>query len=194
MQATQGLRTLYGEQGSWRSAHQASLVAHVLEGVRDVLAVLPTGVGKSLSFLIPAFVQEKVLIVVFPLVALKHDMERRLSNARAPYATWSRQLLPASAPTLVLTSIESAMTQQYCNFVRTLHAMGRLLCVVLDEAHLVFQDFRSSMHLASAIRPASVPMVALTGTMPPACVGHLETRLGAQFTILRGSTVRPELK
>ena len=51
---------------------QAEVVAAVLEG-EDVLAVMPTGAGKSLCYQLPAVVGQKLTVVVSPLIALMRD-------------------------------------------------------------------------------------------------------------------------
>jgi hypothetical protein len=131
-------------QGQWKCANQHSLVAHVLEGIRDVLAVLPTGAGKSMSFILPALVQTKVIIVIIPLVALKHDLARRLQAQHVSFCNWGPSLTPAGAPSVVLTSIESIDSLEYVTFVRSLQLHGRLQCIVVDEAHLFLGRFRYS--------------------------------------------------
>lgn len=128
--------------GKWRSPNQHSLVAHVLEGLRDVLAVLPTGVGKSLAFLIPAVVQGKTILVIVPLVALKHDLARRCRALNIGHCNWSPSLSVGGATSIVLVSIESVGSQEYARFARALHAADKLLCVVVDEAHLLFHTYR----------------------------------------------------
>ena len=48
---------------------QAEIVSAILEG-RDVLAVMPTGSGKSLCYQLPALVRDGLTVVVSPLIAL----------------------------------------------------------------------------------------------------------------------------
>ena len=56
---------------SFRS-HQASIIEALIEG-RDVLALMPTGGGKSLCYQIPSLVRSGTGIVVSPLIALMQD-------------------------------------------------------------------------------------------------------------------------
>src|ERR1700689_3318737 len=56
-------------------AGQESVVRDALAG-RDVLALMPTGGGKSLCFQLPAMLQPGVTLVVSPLIALMHDQVR----------------------------------------------------------------------------------------------------------------------
>ena len=127
---------------AWRSPLQHSLVAHVLEGLRDVLAILPTGVGKSLSFMIPALVQEKTIIVIVPLVALKMDLARRLQSNSIAFCSWSPRLTVAGCPKVVLVSMESITSEAYVTFVRSLQLANQLQCIIVDEVHLLFHSFR----------------------------------------------------
>jgi len=51
---------------------QEEIVQAVLEN-RDVLALLPTGGGKSICFQVPALIKEGVCLVISPLIALMED-------------------------------------------------------------------------------------------------------------------------
>ena len=59
---------------------QEEIVRTALEG-KDVLAILPTGGGKSICFQVPAMMKEGIAIVVTPLIALMKDQVQNL-NAR----------------------------------------------------------------------------------------------------------------
>src|SRR5450432_3768460 len=60
-------------------AGQEAVIRDALAG-RDVLALMPTGGGKSLCFQLPALLQPGVTLVVSPLIALMQDQVRRLQN------------------------------------------------------------------------------------------------------------------
>ena len=61
---------------------QADVIAEILAG-RDVMAVLPTGGGKSYCYQIPAMLRPGVGLVVSPLIALMADQVAALSPAAA---------------------------------------------------------------------------------------------------------------
>ena len=52
-------------------------VLHAVEGNKDVIAVVPTGAGKSLCFQLPAFMEDGISVVVSPLLALMADQLHR---------------------------------------------------------------------------------------------------------------------
>ena len=58
---------------------QEDIVRTALEG-RDVLAILPTGGGKSVCFQVPAMMREGIAIVVTPLIALMKDQVQNLTD------------------------------------------------------------------------------------------------------------------
>ena len=60
--------------------HQAAIISALLEG-RDVLALMPTGGGKSLCYQIPALVRGGTGVVVSPLIALMQDQVDALKEA-----------------------------------------------------------------------------------------------------------------
>ena len=68
----------YWGYDSFRSM-QEEIVRTALEG-RDVLAILPTGGGKSVCFQVPAMIREGIAIVVTPLIALMKDQVQNLSD------------------------------------------------------------------------------------------------------------------
>jgi ATP-dependent DNA helicase RecQ len=71
------LRTVFGF-GSFR-AGQAEIIETILSG-RDVLAVMPTGSGKSLCYQLPALLRDGLTIVVSPLIALMRNQVAQLKS------------------------------------------------------------------------------------------------------------------
>ena len=71
------LKTYWGHE-SFRPL-QEEIIHSSLEG-RDVLALLPTGGGKSVCFQVPALMKEGLCLVVTPLIALMKDQVQNLSQ------------------------------------------------------------------------------------------------------------------
>ena len=154
---------------------QEAVIEALLAG-RNVLAVMPTGSGKSLCFQVPALVREGLTVVVSPLVALMQDQVTELklagvaadginsANERAEnVAAWRRA---ASGETrLLYMAPERLMTE------RMLAALSRLPVTLfaIDEAHCISQwgpSFRpeyADLRRLRELFPA-VPIAALTAT------------------------------
>src|SRR5882757_691098 len=73
---------------------QEAVVRDVLAG-RDVLALMPTGGGKSLCYQLPALLQPGVSLVVSPLIALMQDQVRQLQDNDVPATYINSSLEPA---------------------------------------------------------------------------------------------------
>src|ERR1700738_3709562 len=77
---------------------QAEIVADTLSG-RDVLALLPTGGGKSLCFQLPAVMTDGLTVVISPLVALMKDQVDGLLTAGVPATALNSSLSAAEMQT-----------------------------------------------------------------------------------------------
>src|ERR1700757_797135 len=73
--AERALRTTFGFEAF--KPGQAEIVAAILDG-RDVLAVMPTGSGKSLCYQLPALMCGGLTVVVSPLIALMRNQVAQL--------------------------------------------------------------------------------------------------------------------
>jgi ATP-dependent DNA helicase RecQ len=159
---------------SFRPGQEEAIEALLAGG--HVLAVMPTGSGKSLCYQIPALVLGGLAIVVSPLVALMQDQVAalRLAGVAADtinssrsreenVAAWRRA---ASGETrLLYLAPERLMTE------RMLEALAKLdvRLIAVDEAHCISQwgpafrpEYRALAKLAEMF--PKIPMVALTAT------------------------------
>ena len=154
---------------------QEAVVDAVLDG-EDVLAVMPTGAGKSLCFQVPSLALGGLTIVVSPLVALMQDQVMALKLAgvaadsinsaasRADNVTvWQR--VAAGETRLLYMAPERLMTK------RMLDALSRLPVTLfaIDEAHCISQwgpAFRPEYEMLGElkVRFSGVPIAAFTAT------------------------------
>ena len=152
-------------------------VASALLAGRDVLAVMPTGAGKSVCYQVPAVVMEGMALVVSPLVSLMADQVRAVQEAGIRGAYLNSTLTPGQqaevlrraaggAYDLMYVAPERLVDPRFAEFART----AQLALVAVDEAHCVSQwgqDFRPSyLSIGDFIAslPVRPPVAALTAT------------------------------
>jgi len=162
---------------------QADVIADVLDG-RPVIAVMPTGAGKSLCYQLPAVVlgaRGGVTLVVSPLIALMKDQvdaltARGVAAAALTSAASSEQQreildgLRYGTYTIVFVAPERFKSPR---FVEALRQCGdRLALLAIDEAHCISEwghDFRPDYRrLGEAVRDLRPPrLAAFTATATP---------------------------
>lgn len=179
-----------GEVFGFRSFRpgQAEILSAVLEG-RDVLAVMPTGRGKSLCFQLPAVVRGGLTLVVSPLIALMRDQVAALqaNGVAAAHITsadtpeereqaWSA--LDDGRLRLLYVSPERLSVP---GFAERLGRAG-LIMIAVDEAHCVSQwghDFRPDyLRISELADAAGRPQIAaFTATADAAARRDIAARL-----------------
>ena len=152
---------------------QADVVARVLAG-ESTLAVMPTGAGKSLTYQLPARMQEGTCIVISPLIALMHDQLRsaRANGIRAATLTsadadWRETQDAFRSGELDLLYVAPERASQ--PYFRDLLSSARLCLFAVDEAHCVSEwghDFRPDYRQLRPLMDSfpDVPRLALTAT------------------------------
>ena len=162
---------------------QAEIVAEILDG-QPVVAVMPTGAGKSLCYQLPAVILGErggVTLVVSPLIALMKDQVDVLrARGVAAVALTSAQSpdqqrdtldgLRAGLFTLVYIAPERLRSPRFVDVLRSLG--DRLALVAIDEAHCISEwghDFRPEYRrLGELVRTLRPPRIAaFTATATP---------------------------
>ena len=185
---------------------QAEIISEVLAG-RDVLAILPTGGGKSVCFQVPAMMRPGICLVVSPLIALMNDQVRNLRDRGIPALAVYSGMTYREIDIALDNAIYGDYKFLYVSPER-LHSdlfMARLarmnVCqLVVDEAHCISQwgyDFRPDYLQIAAIRTVvgpDVPVVALTATATPQVAADIMEKLSfRQPNLLTGDFARPNL-
>jgi ATP-dependent DNA helicase RecQ len=159
---------------------QDAIVRDVLSG-RDVLALMPTGGGKSLCFQLPALLRPGVTLVVSPLIALMQDQVRQLQNNGIPAAFINSSLDAAEIQQrtqsllrgeykLLYLAPERLLLQEFLEGpLSRLHSGVGINAFVIDEAHCVSEwghDFRTEYRQLARLRRRhpEVPLLAFTAT------------------------------
>src|SRR5881396_510493 len=174
-------------------------------GGRDVLAVLPTGGGKSAIYELAGLMRDGPTVVVSPLIALQDDQlaHLRAANLRAVLLN-SQQSAGARADSLVATCDSDTFVfvspEQLTN-AQTRDALRRARpgLLVVDEAHLISQwghDFRPDYMLLGAQAEAvgAPARLALTATAAPPVRQEVVRRLGLRDpVVVVGDFDRPHI-
>jgi ATP-dependent DNA helicase RecQ len=175
---TAGLKRCFGFD-RFRPGQEA-IVRDVLSR-RDVLALMPTGGGKSLCFQFPALLQPGVTLVVSPLIALMQDQVRQLLNNGIPAAFINSSLDAAEIQRrtqallrgeykLLYLAPERLLLQEFLDGPLNLLCSGvGINAFVVDEAHCVSEwghDFRTEYRQLARLRRRhpEVPLLAFTAT------------------------------
>jgi len=154
---------------------QEDIIEAVLEK-KDVLALLPTGGGKSICFQIPALAVEGICIVISPLIALMKDqveqLEKRGIMAKAIFSGMSYREIDIALDNCVYGKVkflyispERLKTEVFKERVKKMNVS----LLAIDEAHCISQwgyDFRPSYLEIATFRESfpEVPCIALTAT------------------------------
>jgi ATP-dependent DNA helicase RecQ len=159
---------------------QEAVVRDALAG-RDLIALMPTGGGKSLCFQLPALLQPGVTLVVSPLIALMQDQVRLLEDngIAATFINSSLRreqvqeriaaMLRGTFKLVYLAPERLLMTDFLSGPLEQLAANPGINAFVIDEAHCVSEwghDFRPEYRQLSTLRGRHprVPLLAFTAT------------------------------
>lgn len=183
---------------------QEDIVNAALDG-RDVLAILPTGGGKSVCFQVPALMREGIALVITPLIALMKDQVQNL-NSRGIKALCVNAGMGRREVELALNnaaygdfkflylSPERLGTSLFQNYVKEMNVSF----IVVDEAHCISQwgyDFRPDYLQIGKLRDiVNAPLIALTATATPQVAEDIMERLGFRDKLLiKSGFERPNL-
>src|SRR5215207_2714663 len=167
---------------------QEAIVETVLAG-QEVLAIMPTGGGKSLCYQLPALLRGGLTVVVSPLIALMRDQVAQLRRNGVEAGSLS-SANEASERDLVTRAVrEGSLRLLYASPERLAQpatiawlARSDVRLLAIDEAHCVSQwghDFRPEYALLGEVRRAlgGVQTIALTATADVATRGDIMHRL-----------------
>src|SRR5579863_2018260 len=154
---------------------QGDIVAAALAG-RDVLAVIPTGSGKSLCYQLPALLRDGLTVVVSPLIALMRNQVAQLCGYGIAAAALNSANDPAENRAILDRLARGELRLVYVAPERLVKAetldllkRAKVAMLAVDEAHCISQwghDFRPEYAELGKVQAAlgGIQTVAFTAT------------------------------
>jgi ATP-dependent DNA helicase RecQ len=184
---------------------QLAAVEAAVSGL-DVLAVLPTGGGKSAIYELAGLLRTGPTVVVSPLIALQDDQLAHLRTAGLPAIVLNSQQSAGARAAALVASCDSDtfvfLSPEQASNAETREALARARpgLFVVDEAHLISQwgrDFRTDyMRLGAQVEALGRPVcLALTATAAPPVREEISKRLGLRDPqLVIGDFDRPQIE
>jgi ATP-dependent DNA helicase RecQ len=188
---------------------QEEIIRSILDK-NDTFVIMPTGGGKSLTYQLPALIEDGCAIVISPLIALMknqvdalrgfvtndsvaHYLNSSLSRGEAKRV---KEDLTEGKTKILFVAPESLNKQENVDFFKTL----KISFVAVDEAHCISEwghDFRPEYRrIREMIRQigADIPVMALTATATPKVQIDIQKNLGmSNAKSFKASFNRPNL-
>ena len=183
---------------------QEEIINCALDG-KDVLAVLPTGGGKSVCFQVPGIMMDGIALVVTPLIALMKDQVQNLKERGVRAIAIHSGMSPREVELalnnaaygdfkFLYLSPERLKTRVFQSYLSVL----KISMIVVDEAHCISQwgyDFRPPyLDIGLLRKRVDAPVMALTATATPmVCEDIMERLAFTEKNIIKGGFERPNL-
>lgn len=208
MSGRRSLESVAAEVFGWESLRpeQIKAMSAILDG-RDVLAVMPTGAGKSAIYQVPAVLLSGPVLVISPLIALQHDQIAQLERVDAPAAVAINSRQNATELKQAWAAVENGEARYVFlgpeqlvkdDVLARLSDAGPAL-VVVDEAHCISawgHEFRPTyLRVRDAIeRLGTPPVAALTATASAVVRREIVELLGLREPlVIAGGFDRPNI-
>ena len=184
---------------------QQAVIYGILGG-KDVLAVMPTGAGKSLCYQIPSLILPGTTLIISPLISLMKDQKEKMDtldlaafeiNSNISETEIKEGIADArkGEAEFVYVTPERLANPEFMKQLKKIH----IDLVVVDEAHCITQwghDFRPAyLEIKSAIEKLGHPRVlALTATATPEVIEDIQAQLGLEkMKVVSTSILRENL-
>ena len=155
--------------------YQKEIIDSLLEG-KDVIGILPTGIGKSLCYQLPSLIMDGPVLVISPLVALMIDQVRQLGKQGIKSMYFENDIKSTPLQQQIENSIYGNYKLIYCSPERFLNpifikqiALINFSLIAIDEAHCISElghDFRPSYRQLHVLRDLFIktPILAVSAS------------------------------
>ncbi|WP_428327738.1 DNA helicase RecQ [Mucilaginibacter sp.] len=176
--------------------HQQEAIIQRVLNKKDVLALMPTGGGKSLCYQLPAVLLDGLTIVISPLIALMKDQVDSLNVNGIPAAFLNSSQTPDEQVRLTAQLQNKQIKLLYLAPERLFGNDGKLIgflksltvsLIAIDEAHCISHwghDFRPEYLMLAGLKDhfPNVPVIALTATADKLTKKDIEDKLNLKET------------
>ena len=173
---------------------------------QDVLALLPTGGGKTVCYQIPALIKEGVCIVISPLISLMQDQVKHLKSKGIKSVSISNSMSYSQTDTALTNCIYGGIKFLFLspeklknNLVISRIKEMTINLITIDEAHCISEwghNFRPAYRKISEFRKIlpDVSILALTATANSNVIDDIQKTLKFNSSnIIKSSLIRPKL-
>lgn len=170
---------------------QEAIIESVLAG-HDTLALLPTGMGKSLCYQLPGYIVEGTTIIISPLLSLMQDQVEQLKQFGEKRVAALNSFLSAEDKQFVWQHFDQyrflflSPEMLASQAVKERLATMKLGLIVVDEAHCISQwgfDFRPEyLQIATSLPNNRPPILALSATATKPIIADIEHYLNMEET------------
>lgn len=173
---------------------------------QDVLALLPTGGGKTVCYQIPALIKEGVCIVISPLISLMQDQVKHLKSKGIKCVSISNSMSYSQTDTALTNCIYGGIKFLFLspeklknNLVVSRIKEMTINLITIDEAHCISEwghNFRPAYRKISEFRKIlpDVSILALTATANSNVIDDIQKTLKFNSSnIIKSSLIRPKL-
>ena len=182
---------------TFRSEEQLQATLELANCSTDLLIILPTGLGKTLTWVCASKMKSLTTIVVVPYKTLLVDLKRRVLEYGVKTVVWDHDKVLDSP--IILVQVEAAASKDFGDYLTHLACLKRIGLVVFEEAHSIVKDssFRQLLGAAcSNLSLVDAPIALVTATLPPSMkIPLLQAFNMDENTIkeVRASSDRPDL-
>lgn len=204
-QAQKKLKEIFGYEAF--KPEQFKIIDNIIK-LNDVIAIMPTGYGKSICFQLPPLLTNELAIVISPLIALMQDQQSILEKIGIKSCCYNSSLTPKQKRTIEAGLYNNEYNILYItpeSLINAIHLIDKIyesigICVIaIDEAHCISSygcDFRPAYREIVIIRESlpNVPVLAMTATATNKVIEDIHVVMKMKNNILiKTSFDRPNL-